>query len=246
MTAASLIRAVSLSIRAKGCCFSTAAAIACWLSADGIVVRGTGQMEGLNPGGGTFGPDGHYFVGSRSRSTVMAFAPALDAAGEPFLPAAIVQFPRGFAFGHDGRFFLASGIDPNGVGDNAVVAFDPGERMGPVGWSATRNSTLLIWRSQPTATSSYRASTRSACRMPRRPFANTAPRTDILSATSRPAAWPNFAGRAVCALGLMAISTASPRTRLSRSIPIAADVWGPHCDFPDCTAKRWCSFLKRQ
>jgi hypothetical protein len=29
-------------------------------------------------------------------------------------------------------FFLASGIDPNGMGANAVVAFDPGERMGPV------------------------------------------------------------------------------------------------------------------
>ena len=62
----------------------------------------------------------------------MAFAPALDAAGEHFLPAAIVPFPRGFAFGHDGRFFLASGIDPNGVGDDAVVAFDPGVRIGPV------------------------------------------------------------------------------------------------------------------
>jgi DNA-binding beta-propeller fold protein YncE len=102
------------------------------LSADGIVVRDTGQMEGLNPGGGNFGPDGRYFVGSRSRSAVMAFAPALDAAGEHFLPAAIVPFPRGFAFGHDGRFFLASGIAPNGVGDNGVVAFDPGERTGPV------------------------------------------------------------------------------------------------------------------
>ena len=102
------------------------------LSADGIVVRATGQMEGLNPGGGNFGPDGRYFVGSRSRSTVMAFAPSLDAAGEPFLPAAILPFPRGFAFGPNGRFFLASGIDPKGLGDNAVVAFDPGERMGPV------------------------------------------------------------------------------------------------------------------
>ncbi len=39
------------------------------LSADGIVVRDTGQMEGLNPGGGNFGPDGRYFGGSRSRST---------------------------------------------------------------------------------------------------------------------------------------------------------------------------------
>ena len=137
------------------------------LSADGIVVRDTGQMEGLNPGGGNFGPDGRYFGGSRSRSTVMAFAPALDAAGEHFLPAAIVPFPRGFAFGHDGRFFLASGIDPNGVGDDAVVAFDPVSAWGRSGWSATRNSALLISRSHPTATSSYRASTRSARQVPR-------------------------------------------------------------------------------
>ncbi len=137
------------------------------LSADGIVVRDTGQMEGLNPGGGNFGPDGRYFVGSGSRSTVIAFAPALDAAGEHFLPAAIVPFPRGFAFGHDGRFFLASGIDPNGVGDDAVVAFDPVSAWGRSGWSATRNSALLISRSHPTATSSYRESTRSARQVPR-------------------------------------------------------------------------------
>ena len=62
----------------------------------------------------------------------MAFAPALTRSRRTVMAAAIVPFPRGFAFGHDGRFFLASGIDPNGVGDNAVVAFDPGERMGPV------------------------------------------------------------------------------------------------------------------
>ncbi|HEY2530809.1 MAG TPA: malic enzyme-like NAD(P)-binding protein [Xanthobacteraceae bacterium] len=33
-----------------------------------------------------------------------------------------VPFPRGFAFGHYGRFFLVSGIGPNGLGDNAVGA----------------------------------------------------------------------------------------------------------------------------
>ena len=102
------------------------------LDSGGTVVRDTGQIEKLNPGGGIFGPDGRYYVGSRSKRTVIVFRSQLDAAGELFLPAAIVPFPRGFAFGRDGRFFLASGIGPNGVGDNAIVAFDAGERTAPV------------------------------------------------------------------------------------------------------------------
>jgi outer membrane protein assembly factor BamB len=102
------------------------------LGSDGTVVRDTGQIEALNPGGGIFGPDGRYYVGSRSKSTVMVFRSQLDAVGELFLPATIVPFPRGFAFGHEGIFFLASGIGPNGVGDNAIVAFDPSERTHPV------------------------------------------------------------------------------------------------------------------
>jgi DNA-binding beta-propeller fold protein YncE len=102
------------------------------LDSSGTVVRDTGQIEKLNPGGGIFGPDGRYYVGSRSKRTIIVFRSQLDAAGELFLPAAIVPFPRGFAFGRDGRFFLASGIGPNGEGDNAIVAFDPGERTTPV------------------------------------------------------------------------------------------------------------------
>ena len=102
------------------------------LNSDGTVVRDTGQIKGLNPGGGIFGPDGRYYVGSRSRRTVMAFAPPFDSAGEYYLPAAVVPFPRGFGFGHDGRFFLSSGIGPSGVGDNAIVAFDPAERIRPI------------------------------------------------------------------------------------------------------------------
>ncbi|MFZ3357743.1 MAG: hypothetical protein WA177_03185 [Xanthobacteraceae bacterium] len=102
------------------------------LGADGKVVRDTGPIEGLNPGGGNFGPDGRYYVGSRSARTVIAFAPSLDRAGELFMPMAIVPFPRGFAFGHDGRFFLASGIGPNGGGDNTIVAFDSSEVARPV------------------------------------------------------------------------------------------------------------------
>src|SRR5579863_4269794 len=73
------------------------------ISSDGRIVRDTGRIEGLNPGGGNFGPDGQYFVGLRSTHTIMAFSTTLAEAGELLLPPGIVPFPRGFAFGHDGR-----------------------------------------------------------------------------------------------------------------------------------------------
>ncbi|HTB00579.1 MAG TPA: hypothetical protein VK804_08890 [Bradyrhizobium sp.] len=101
------------------------------LDQQGQVVRDTGTVEGLNPGGGTFGPDGRYYVGLRSTRTIMAFTAALDAPGEPVLSPDIVPFPRGFGFGRDGRLFLASGIGPNGTGDNTILAFAPGERAKP-------------------------------------------------------------------------------------------------------------------
>jgi len=96
------------------------------ISSDGRVVRDSGRIEGLNPGGGNFGQDGRYYVGSRSTRTIVAFSTSLDAAPEHVLPRGIVPFPRGFAFGHDGRLFLASGIGPDGHGDNAVVVFSRG------------------------------------------------------------------------------------------------------------------------
>jgi hypothetical protein len=89
----------------------------------GRVVRDTSPIAGLNAGGGNFGPDGRYYVGLRSARTIMAFSVELDAPGEYILPAGIVPFPRGFAFGSDGRLFLASGIGPNGEGNNAIVVF---------------------------------------------------------------------------------------------------------------------------
>jgi hypothetical protein len=101
------------------------------LAADGTVVRDSGPIEGLNPGGGNLGPDARYYVGSRSARTVMAFSTALDAKPDQFLPPRIVPFPRGFAFGRDGRFFLASGIGPNREGDDAILAFAAGGRGEP-------------------------------------------------------------------------------------------------------------------
>jgi DNA-binding beta-propeller fold protein YncE len=96
------------------------------LDCDGKVVRDTGAIPGLNPGGGNFRPDGRYCVGLRSARSIMAFSPELETAGDYILPTGIVPFPRGFAFGADGRLFLASGVGPNGEGDNTIVVFTPG------------------------------------------------------------------------------------------------------------------------
>src|SRR4051812_21690653 len=68
------------------------------LDQTGTVVRDTGPIEGLNPGGGIFGPDGRYYVGLRTARTIMAFSPELDTPSVQFLPPGLVPFPRGFAF----------------------------------------------------------------------------------------------------------------------------------------------------
>jgi DNA-binding beta-propeller fold protein YncE len=101
------------------------------VSAHGRIVRDTGRIEGLNPGGGIFGPDGRYFVGSRSQRTIIALSAGLDAASEHLLSPEVVPFPRGFAFGRDGRLFLASGIGPDGQGDNTILSFAPGKLLQP-------------------------------------------------------------------------------------------------------------------
>jgi hypothetical protein len=101
------------------------------ISAQGRVVRDTGWIEGLNPGGGNCGPDGRYFVGLRGTRTIIALATSLDLPAERLLPPGVVPFPRGFAFGRDGRLFLASGIGPGGQGDNTIVSFSPGTLTQP-------------------------------------------------------------------------------------------------------------------
>ena len=103
------------------------------LDRNGVIVRASRTVNGLNPGGGNFGPDGRYYVGLRGERTIMAFARQLDSAGEYVLPPNVVPFPRGFAFGHDGRLFLASGVGPGGEGDNTILAFDPHHLM-PTSW----------------------------------------------------------------------------------------------------------------
>jgi DNA-binding beta-propeller fold protein YncE len=90
----------------------------------GNVVLDSGRIDGLDPGGGLFGPDGRYYAGLRRRRTVLAWPALLDRDPEPLLPDGIVPFPRGFGFGQGGELYLASGIGPSGEGDNTVAVFD--------------------------------------------------------------------------------------------------------------------------
>src|SRR6202050_3822193 len=94
------------------------------LDLDGNVVRDSGPIRGLDPGGAEFGPDGRYYVTMRRQRTIFALPAALDGEGEFVLPEGIVPFPRGFGFGRGGRLYLSSGIAPSGQGDNTIVVFD--------------------------------------------------------------------------------------------------------------------------
>jgi hypothetical protein len=91
----------------------------------GLVVRDSGPMPGLDPGGAVFGPDGRYYVTARQRRTIVGISSTLDGRPEPLLPEWVVPFPRGFAFGPEDAVYLASGIGPNGEGENTIVVFDP-------------------------------------------------------------------------------------------------------------------------
>jgi hypothetical protein len=116
---------------ASGLLFLNSAQRVLALDSVGKVVRDTGVIEGLNPGGGILGPDGRYYVGLRDARTILALPPTLTSPGEHVLPNAIVPFPRGFGFSTEGKLFLSSGVGPDGEGDNVILAFSH-DRARPV------------------------------------------------------------------------------------------------------------------
>jgi hypothetical protein len=117
----------------RGLCLDPSGALIYLNSADrmlaldrsGRVVRDSGPMADLDPGGAVFGPDGRFYVTMRRRRTILGISAALDGHAEPLLPEGIVPFPRGFGFGRDGSLYLASGIGPSGEGENTILVFDP-------------------------------------------------------------------------------------------------------------------------
>ena len=203
------------------------------LDPNGMVFRDTGPIEGLNPGGGNFGPDGRYYVGLRSARTIMAFSAGLDTPGEYVLPAGIVPFPRGFAFGRDRRLFLASGIGPNGEGDDTIVVFaanraiqpfrlvtDP--QLSPLDLAIAPNGNIVVSSEHPFGSSDAVTT-----------IGNMMPSADTWSGSSLQPDRSNSANLAAYALLRTVASAAWPRMRLSLSISRAVNVWGPRCDCPD-------------
>jgi hypothetical protein len=95
------------------------------LDRHGAVSLDSGRIDGLDPGGGVFGPDGRYYITVRGQGTIMAFPAGLDHRGTPLLPEGVVPFPRGFGFGPNGEIYLSSGIGPSGQGDNTIAVFSP-------------------------------------------------------------------------------------------------------------------------
>jgi DNA-binding beta-propeller fold protein YncE len=102
------------------------------LDQDGAVSLDSGRIDGLDPGGGVFGPDGRYYLTMRRRKTILALPAGLDHVGTPLLPEGAVPYPRGFGFGPDREVYLSSGIGPSGEGDNTIAVFSPdGTRVEP-------------------------------------------------------------------------------------------------------------------
>jgi DNA-binding beta-propeller fold protein YncE len=93
------------------------------LDLHGNVVRDSGPLPGLDPGGGEFGPDGRYYVTMRRRGTIGVLPATLAEKAGCLLPEGIVPFPRGFGFGDNGQVYLSSGVAPSGEGGNTIVVF---------------------------------------------------------------------------------------------------------------------------
>jgi DNA-binding beta-propeller fold protein YncE len=141
------------------------------LNLGGELVRDSGSIPGLDPGGAYFGPDGRFYLTARRWRTVLALPPSLEGSLEPVLPDRVVPFPRGFAAAGDGRLFLASGIGPSGEGDDTIVALDREGRvaaprlvgdpdLSPLDLTLTENGHIVVASEHPFGDPKARATLR--------------------------------------------------------------------------------------
>jgi hypothetical protein len=94
------------------------------LDSHGTVVLDSGRIDGLDPGGGTFGPDGRYYASEwpygspDAKASVREYDPSTGRLVRVFAPEPAVGFarPRGLRFGSDGRLYC--------VGKDHVISFD--------------------------------------------------------------------------------------------------------------------------
>jgi hypothetical protein len=96
----------------------------------GALLDALPPFENLNPGGGKFGWDGRYYVGSRTLKSVIAFDLSGKCNPSTFIAGNFVAFPRGIAISPARETYLASGADPaTGEGRNTILRFDAMGRL---------------------------------------------------------------------------------------------------------------------
>ena len=82
------------------------------LNQEGVVTLDSGSLDGLDPGGAIFGPEGRLYVTLRRRGTVLALPASLGDQGIALLPDRVVPFPREFASGWTTGFISARALGP--------------------------------------------------------------------------------------------------------------------------------------
>jgi hypothetical protein len=100
------------------------------LALDGKPSGRIGLPAGLDPGGGAFGSENTYYVGSRSQRSIER----VDLAAQRYTGRALaldgIAFPRGFAVLAGGGFIVASGTHPTrGGGRRALFHYDSNGRL---------------------------------------------------------------------------------------------------------------------